>query len=103
MYPNLSTDIMSALDVRLGPAEYKPLVGDYHKKTRSSILLDKKFASLQQQPMPRCLRIIATLDDDQGECLKEERKGDIGILRWDCVEQYLGSIPRAMFESRSVL
>lgn len=81
MYPDNLADVVSALNVKLGPDEYHPLVSDQHPspKTRSAR------EHLPQRLPPKYLSIIATPKDYQRERLKAERKGD---WRSECVGQY---------------
>lgn len=91
-YPGLADDIMTVLESMLGSAESKPLIDDYRQKLRSSTASSQKFASQPQRQTPRYLRIIATRDDNQKQRLKAEWKGDVGVMRWESVERYLGSV-----------
>jgi len=88
-YPDLANDIVDVLELMLGPAEYNPVVDDYRKKLRSSNALNQQFASQPSRKTPKYLRIIATREAH--ERWKSECKGDVGVLRWELVEQYLGS------------
>ncbi|KAM6498411.1 hypothetical protein JOM56_006359 [Amanita muscaria] len=92
-YPDLSNDIMDALDWALGPSEFKAAIDldGYRQKLRSSTVQNQRLAPLPPRKTPKLLRIIATCDDDQKHRLKAEWKGDVGVLRWNLVEQYLGS------------
>ena len=71
----------------LGSAVSKSFVD----KLRSSISSDQTFASQPQRKTPRYLRVMVTPNDGQSQRLKAEWKGDVGVLRWECVQQYLGS------------
>jgi hypothetical protein len=82
---------MDVLKSMLGSAEYRPLVDDYRKKLGSSTAFDQRLASEPPRKTPKYLRIIATRDDERGQRLKAEWKGDVGVLRSDAVEQYFGS------------
>jgi hypothetical protein len=88
-YPGLSNDIMDVLGLMLGSAEYKPIVDEYRMKLRSSTALNQQFASQPLRKTPKYLRIIATKQAHQR--WESECKGDVGVLRWELVEQYLGS------------
>jgi hypothetical protein len=88
-YPGLSNDIVDVLELMLGSAEYKPMVDEYREKLRSSITLNQQFVSQLARKTPKYLHIIATKDAHQR--WKSECKGDVGVLRWDLVEGYLGS------------
>jgi len=87
-YPDLPNDIVDVLSM-LGPAEYNPVVDDFRKKLHSSTALNQRFASQPSQKTPKYLRIIAT--KEAHEQWKSECKGDVGVLRWELVQQYLGS------------
>lgn len=89
-YPGLLNDITDVLESILGSAEYKPVFDEYRKKLRSSTVLDQQFASQPPRKTPKYLRIIATQEAHQrwaSEC-----KGDVVVLRWGLVEEYLGSM-----------
>lgn len=90
--------------MKLGPAEYNPLVSDQqlHPKTRSVTRQTEESASQPQRLTPKYLRIIATPNDHQREQLKAEWKGhsDVGVLRSECVEQYF---PNVVWTTPSVL
>jgi hypothetical protein len=73
----------------LGSVEYKPVVDEYRQKLRSSTALNQQFASQPTRQTPKYLRIIATKEAHQR--WKSECKGDVGVLRWELVEGYLGS------------
>jgi hypothetical protein len=90
-YPDIVEDITNALDSMLGPGEYRPLIEKrYHLP--SSTFSDHTFASQPPRQTPRYLWIIATPDDvEQNKRLKVQQKVDVGILRWDCMEGYVGS------------
>lgn len=90
---------MNALDVKLGPAEYEPSVSNRHPKTRSVTKRVEKSVSQPQQQTSKYLRIIATPNDHQMERLKAEWKGDVGVLRSECVERY---IPNVVWTTPSV-
>jgi len=80
---------MDVLELALGPAEYKPVVDEYREKLRSSTALNQQFVSQPSRKTPKYLRIIATKEAHQrwtSEC-----QGDVGVLRWERVEEYLGS------------
>ena len=91
-YPDLLKDVKSALDVKLGPEEYRPSVSDQYPKTRSVIKRVEESASQPQRLTPKYLRIIATPNDHQRDRLKAERKGDAGVLRWECVDLYFPNV-----------
>ena len=78
---------MDALGPKLGFADYQPVVDDIRKKLRSSTRAAKKFGSQLQRQTARSPRIIATRDDQKREWLKTDGNGDVGFLRWECVEQ----------------
>ena len=88
-YPDLVEDITNALDSMLGPGDYRPLV-EKHYHLPSSTFSDQTFASQPPRQTPRYLWIVAT-PDEQDERLKVEQKVDVGVLRWDCMEGYVGS------------
>jgi len=86
-YPELAEDLRTIIDSELGLDEYKPVVDEpYHLRSSTS---SNQTESRRQTT--RYLHIIATPDDKQNLRLKAERKGDLGILRWECVEQLVGS------------
>ena len=78
----------------LGSAEYKPVVDEYRQKLRSSTAFNQRFASQPTRKTPKYLRIIATKEAHQR--WKSECKGDVGVLRWELVEGYLGSTADAV-------
>jgi hypothetical protein len=80
---------MDVLELMLGSAKYIPLVDEYRKKLCSSTAFNQQFASQPPRKTPKYLRIIATKDAQQR--WETECKGDVGVLRWELVEQYLGS------------
>ena len=81
---------MDVLELKLGPGEeYKPVVKEYRKKLRSTTDLNQRFASQPPRKTPKYLRIIATKEAHQR--WESECKGDVGVLRWELVEQYVGS------------
>lgn len=81
---------MKASSLYLGTGEYKPAVSEPKRKLRSMAKLEKIFVSKSERKTPKILRIIATVDDKQDKRLKEEKAGDMGVLRWDRMEEYLG-------------
>ena len=85
---------MNALDVKLGPAESEPSVSSQHTKPRSVTKKEETFASLPQRQTPKYLlnRVIATPNDHQRERLEAEWKGDVGVLRSECVERYFPNV-----------
>jgi hypothetical protein len=91
-YPNLSKNIVKASSLYLGTGEYKPVVSKPKTKLCSMARLEKIFVSKSERKTPKVLRLIATVDDKQDKRLKEENEGDIGVLRWDQMEEYLGPI-----------
>jgi len=91
-HPDLVNDVMAALVPKVGLAEYKPLIEGICKKLRSSPKKDHKFASQSQRSTPRYLRIIATRDKKWAELFKADSKGDVGVLRWEHVDQRFGDI-----------
>ena len=64
--------------------------------------LEKTFANKSQRKTPRMLRIIAALDDKQDKRLKEVETGDLGVLRWDCIEAYFGPTIRGALQKSLV-
>ncbi|KAF8510406.1 hypothetical protein BU17DRAFT_98110 [Hysterangium stoloniferum] len=92
-YPNLINDLMTTLEIILGPEIYMPIVETYCKKLHNSIQAQQQSASdSSRRQTPRFLRIIATPDDEQRERLKAEWKGDLAVLRWDVVRDCIGSM-----------
>ena len=91
-YPDLVEDITNTLDSMLGPGEYKPVVEKHYCLRSSSALSSQTLVSKPPRQTPRYLQIIATPDasDEQNHRLKAEQKGDVGVLRWDCMEEYVG-------------
>jgi len=83
---------MSALDVKLGPEEYEPSVSDQRPITRSITKRVEELASQPQRLTPKYLRIIATLNDHQKDRLKAEWKGDVGVLRSECLDKYFPNV-----------
>jgi hypothetical protein len=67
-----------------------PTVREPQKKLLSKTRLEKIMVDKLQQKTPKILRIIATIDDQQDERLKEAKEGDLGVLRWDRMQEYLG-------------
>ena len=100
-YPDLVEDITNALDSMLGPGEYKPVV-EKRYCLRSSTLSYQTLASQLPRQTPRYLQIIATPDDEQNDRLKAEQKGNVGALRWDCMEEYVGSTINVVGAHRKV-
>ena len=92
LVPDLLEDVMSALDVKLGPDEYEPLVSDRHPITRSVTKRVEESASQPQRLTPKYLRIIATPNDHQKDRLKAEWEGDVGVLRSECVKKYFPDV-----------
>ena len=90
-YSDLSKDSTKASNLYLGAAEYKPAVPEPKMKLCSTTTLEKTFANKSQRKTPKILRIIATVDDKQDNRLREAEGGDLGVLRWDCMQEYLGS------------
>ena len=88
-YPGLLDNIMETLESELGSVEYKPIVDEYREKFRSSTVLNERFASQPSQEMPKYLRIIAT--KGAHERWESVCEGDVGVLRWELVENYLWS------------
>jgi len=86
-HPDLVDDVMAALVPKVGSAEYEPLVEGIRKKLCSSTKTDQKFVSQSQRSTPRYLRIIATRDAKRAASFKADSKGDVGVLRWECVDQ----------------
>jgi hypothetical protein len=79
----------------LGAAEYKPpAVSESKMKLRSTSTLEKIFADKSQRKTPKILRIIATVDDKQDNRLRVAEGGDLGVLRWDRMQELLGSTIR---------
>jgi hypothetical protein len=83
-YNNLLKDVVDALGPKLGSADYKPEVNAICQKLRS---FSKAPEERSRRPTPRFLRIIATHDDKKKERLNAEKSGDVGFLRWECVEK----------------
>jgi inhibitor of KinA sporulation pathway (predicted exonuclease) len=91
-YPNLVDDLTATLEVILGPEVYTPVVADtYCSKLRSHTQAQQQSAPHLMRQTPRFLRIIAAPDDEQRKRLEGEGKGDLAVLRWDVVENYIGS------------
>src|ERR1700737_991858 len=88
-YPGLSKDIMDVLELMLGSAEYKPVVDEYRNKLRSSTALNQQFASQPPRKTSKYLCIIATKEAHQ--LWESGGESDVEVLRWELVEQYLGS------------
>ena len=80
---------MDVLELMLGSVEYNPVIDNYRKKLHSSTALNKKFVSQPSWKMPKYLHIIATREAHEWWNL--ECKGDVEVLRWELVEQYLSS------------
>jgi hypothetical protein len=80
---------MAALIPKVGLAEYKPLIEGICTKLRSTT---KALASQLHRPTPRYLRIIATRDNKRVESFKADEKGDVGVLRWELIEQLFGDV-----------
>ena len=74
---------MDALGLKLG-SDYEPEVNAIRQKLRSST---KASEERSRRPTPRFLRIIATRDDQKKERLNAEKSGDVGFLRWECVDE----------------
>jgi len=91
-YPDLLEDVKSAFDAKLGLEEYQPSVSDQHPQTRSVTKKAEESASQPQRLTPKFLRIIATPNDHQRERLKAECKGDVGVLRSECVKLYFPNV-----------
>lgn len=87
-HPDLVNDVMAALIPTVGLAEYKPLIADIRSATKT----DDQFASQLQRSTPRYLRIIATRDKKRAESFKADSKGDVGVLRWERVDQLFGDV-----------
>lgn len=90
MYPHLYEDILSAFEKILGPEVHAPIAENYRSKLRSTAKIASQ-APTPNRKTPRFLRVIATPDDDQGSRLKAEWKGDVAVLRWSKVQEYVGS------------
>ena len=96
-YPGLSNEVMDVLESMLGIAEYKPLIEEYRSKLRSSAALDEKFSTKSLRKTPKYLRIVAAPANDLHEKrLKADINGDMGVLRWKVVTDFLGSMADAM-------
>ena len=91
-YPGLLEDVKSSLDVKLGPEEYQPSVSDQHPETCNVVKRAEESATQPQRLTPKYLRILATPNDHQREQLKAEWKGDVGVLRSDCVNLYFPNV-----------
>ena len=83
---------MDALGPKLGSADYKPVVDDIRKKLHSFTRAAEEFEPQPQRQTPRLLRVIVTRDDQKRERLKADGNGDVGFLRWECVEQMFPDI-----------
>ena len=90
-YPNLIIDLSNTLEMILGQDVYIPVADTYRSKLRSSTQADQQSASHSARQTPRFLRIIVTPDDEQRKRLEGEWKGDVAVLRWDVIENYIGS------------
>jgi hypothetical protein len=77
-------DVVDALGPKLGSADYEPEVNAIRQKLRS---FSKAPEEQSRRPTPRFLRIIATRDDKKRERLNAEKSGDVGFLRWECVDK----------------
>lgn len=75
---------MDALCPKLGSADYKPEVNAIHQKLGGYSKAPEEWS---QRSTPRFLRIVATRDDQEKERLNAEKSGDVGFLRWECVEK----------------
>ena len=72
-----------------GEEEYIPVVNAYRQKLRSSTSANSQSNPSATRTTPRFLRVIATPDDEPRRRLEAEPKGDVAILRWKNVQQYL--------------
>lgn len=99
-YPGLLDDIVDAIDSMLGNADYKPVVDEVRMKLRSTTDVNKQLESRPSRQTPKYLRVIATQEARQQ--WKSESSGDVGVLRWELVEAYLGSTADAVMGTPSV-
>jgi hypothetical protein len=95
-YPGLSNEIMDVLESMLGNAKYKPLIDEYRTKLCSSGALDGKFATKPPQKTPKYLRVVVAPDDEQEKHLGAEINGDVGVLRWQVIKDFFGSMVDAL-------
>jgi len=98
-YPGLADEIMDTIELMLGAAEYKPVVDDYRAKLRSSTAVNEQLASQPSRQTPKYLRLIATPEARQQ--WKSECSGNVGVLRWEVMQTYLGSTADAVIQSGS--
>ena len=91
---------MDAMQSMLGNAEYKPMIEKYRKKLRSTAALNEQFESQPSRPTPKYLRIIAT--QNAHRLWESECSGNVGVLRYNLVEAYLGSTADVVTGSPSV-
>ena len=73
----------------LGSAIQQQAIDGIRSRLRSA---NKKPTSSQTRETPRYLRIIAPPDDEQEIRLKAEFQGDVGIVKWNVVNECAGSI-----------
>ncbi|KAF8351495.1 hypothetical protein F5887DRAFT_211424 [Amanita rubescens] len=99
-YSGLSDELMDAMQSMLGYAEYKPVIEEYRKKLRSTTALNERFESQPSRKTPKYLRIIATRQAHRR--WESECSGDVGVLRYNLVEAYLGSTADVVMGSPSV-
>ena len=66
------------------------MVKAYRQKLRSSTSANQQSNPSATCTTPRFLRVIATPDDEPRCRLEAEPKGDVAILRWKSVQDYLG-------------
>ena len=90
-YPNLITDLSSTLEMILGQDVYVRVADTYYSKLRSSTQAHQRSASHLARQTPRFLRIIVTPDDKQRKRLEEKWNDDVAVLRWDVIDNYIGS------------
>jgi hypothetical protein len=82
---------MGTLEMVLGPEVYAPIADTYRSKLCSSTQAHQQSASHSPRQTPRFLRIIVTPDDEQRKRLEGEWKGDVAVLRWEVMKNYIGS------------
>ena len=68
-----------------------PATETYRSKLCSSTKGVQVLDSSPMRQTPRFLRVIATPDDNQNDRLEGHSKGDMAILRWSFVNEYVGS------------
>ena len=76
----------------LGPAIQQQAIDGIRSRLRST---NKQATSSQTRETPRYLRIIASPDDKQEIRLKAEFEGDVGVVKWNVVQECAGSVADA--------